>query len=128
MNELLAEARVLPLHAQVSAHDRGTTDLPEWVTGSEATVHSERAVVVATRPDTAGDVLVRVLLGDDAEAGTRVLDGRIAISTGLEVGSVVASDLVTVPVAPGEHRLAVFVHPAESPSVVSFVLGRQPWT
>lgn len=85
MNELLAEARVLPLHAQVSAHDRGTTDLPEWVTGSEATVHSERAVVVATRPD-------------------------------------------TVSVAPGEHRLAVFVHPAKAPSVVSFVLGRQPWT
>lgn len=124
MNRLLSELATAPLYGQVSLHDVGTTDLPDWVTGEEQVVTSEHAVVVATRSDVDGDVTIRVFEGDEDIDGTLVYDGEVSVTTpALEVGSIVAAKLQKTKLSRiGFVRLRVFVDLAEAPSVVSVVL------
>lgn len=124
MNRLLAEVITAPLYGQVSVHDVGTVDLPDWVTGEERVVTSEHAVVVATRSDAEGDVTIRVFEGDDDAEGALVFDGEVSVtSPALEIGSIIAAKLEGIRLNRiGFVRLRVFVDPADLPSVVSVVL------
>jgi hypothetical protein len=89
VNRVIAETTALPLYGQISIQDVGTNDLPDWETGKEPVVASERAILIATQPDHEGEVRISVLDGDDPTGlGTLVYsDQLILTSTRIQVGS-----------------------------------------
>jgi hypothetical protein len=125
----LFEVSVLPLHAQVAIQDVSADDLPEWTTGEERVVSSARAVLVATRPDTQGDVLLRVLRLTGRESlevpGECVYEGSLLLSgSQIEVGNALAGSLFKVDVGcTGSVPLRIFVHPPSMPACVTVVVG-----
>jgi len=126
MRELLTERDVLPLYGQVVAQDAGTADIPDWQTREEQAVASEHAVLVATRPDHAGNVHVQVFRGDDGDGlGLQVFDGELSVVSGrLAVGSVLAGQVLEVGVSePGYVPVKIFVDPVELPERVVVVFG-----
>lgn len=126
MRELLAERDVLPLYGQVVAQDAGTADIPDWQTGEEQAVASEHAVLVATRPDSAGNVHVQVLRGDGGgDLGSQVFDGELSVVSGrMAVGSVLAGQVLEVGISePGYVPVRIFVDPVDLPERVAVVLG-----
>jgi hypothetical protein len=74
---LLGSIRVMPLSAQVVVEEEGASDLPTPETGEERAVASTQCVLVATRGDREGDVMMDVWRGADLEwPGEVVLDGE----------------------------------------------------
>ena len=124
MSSVLLETSVLPLYGQITVQDVGATDLPEWRTGEERAVATSRAILVATRPDTDGDVTIRVVHGPAPDGGDTVFDGELTLTgTRLEVGNAIAGSLRSVDVGgPGPIRVRIFVEPADLPAVVSVVV------
>jgi hypothetical protein len=123
MSEQLLELEVLPLYAQVGVQDADTTDLPDWQTGNERAVATTHAILVATRPDTEGKVVIRVIPGS-ADAGTIVFDGALDVTSGLiEVGNAIAGTVERVVLRnPGVHRVQIAVDAIEAPAVITVAI------
>ena len=95
----VARFAVVPYYGQIYVEDPGTSDLPEFETGEELCVWTERAVVIATQSDDVGDVAVEVWSGDQADddSWNSVGEGELVLSgTNLEIGSIVGEDLHVV--------------------------------
>ena len=115
---------VSPLYGQIALIDSGTVDLPDWETGAEAAVASEHAVLIATRPDTDGDVEIEVYTAGESVDGESVFDGELAVASGtLEVGSIVGSDTHAIASRVGFVSIRILVEPAEMPNLVRVVVG-----
>ncbi|MDQ1204856.1 hypothetical protein [Microbacterium sp. SORGH_AS_0862] len=69
-----SEISVTPLNAQVVLFASEGAEFPEWVTGDEPAVATDSAIVVATREDLAGDVIVRVLIDGVVAQGEKVFE------------------------------------------------------
>jgi hypothetical protein len=126
MNTVRAELTVTPLYGQVSVQVLGSTNFPEWDTGEEKAVSTREAVLIATRPDTEGDVVIRILEGSEDEEGEMVFDGSLALAgaDSLEFGNVISAQLDSVDVAQvSELKLRIYVVPADSPSDVKVLLA-----
>lgn len=126
MRELLAEREIRPLYGQVVAQDAETTDIPDWESGDEQAVASEHAVLIATRPDHAGNVHVQVFRGEGGpDLGSQVFDGELSVvSSRVLVGSALAGQVLEVEIGgPGYVPVKVFVQPAELPERVAVVLA-----
>jgi len=123
MSEQLLELEVLPLYAQVGVQDADTTDLPDWQTGNEQAVATAHAILVATRPDTEGTVVIRVIRGP-AELEAIVFDGTLDVTSGLiEVGNSLAGTVERVAVGePGGRRVQIAVDPVEAPAVITVAI------
>jgi hypothetical protein len=127
VRELLGEREVRPLYGQVVAQDGETADIPDWETGDERAVASGHAVLVATRPDDAGNVHVQVLRGESGpDLGSLVFDGELSVVSGrMVVGSVLAGQVLEVQIdSSGYIPVKIFVEPADLPERVAVVLGR----
>lgn len=123
MSELLLELEVLPLYAQVGVQDAGTTDLPDWQTGNERAVATGHAILVATRPDTEGKVVIRVIRGP-AGSEAIVFDGTLDVTSGLiEVGNSIAGTVERVALGdPGVRRVQITVDTVEAPAVITVAI------
>ena len=120
MNAELARLLVLPLYGQVSIQGSETRDLPEWVTGEESILSTDDAIVIATRPDVGGDVVMTVVEGADAGNGELIYDAELSVPSGvLEFGSIVAGSLGTISLA-NEGRLHFRVY-VDTPGAAEFV-------
>lgn len=125
MNNLLGELSVSPAYGQVSIEDPGTLDLPEWVTGQERVVANPHAIMVATRSDVEGDVIITVLEGSDVSGlGDVVFEGELSLSSPfMDVGSAVTSTVMRVRVdRQGTVGVRVFVDPLGAPSCVRVLI------
>lgn len=125
---LVAERDVRPLYGQVTVQDADTPDIPDWETGDEQAVAGEHAVLVATRPDDAGNVHVQVLRGEEGnDLGSKVFDGELSVVSGrILVGSVLAGQVLDIAIdGAGYVPIKIFVMPADLPERVTVVLGRQ---
>jgi hypothetical protein len=119
----LLQLEVLPLYAQVTVQDRGTTDIPDWETGEERAVATSHAVLIATRPDTDGKVLIRVV-HEPLEGREIVFDGMLDLTSGdIEVGNLIAGVVEHVSTGvPGSRRVQISVDPPGAPAVVTVAI------
>ena len=102
MIDLLGSIRVLPLYAQVVVESENVSDLPVPEIGSERVAASSQSLLVATRSDREGDVLIEVRRDPDrATEGAVVFDGELSLATSrLVVGSSLANVLLSVDTLP----------------------------
>jgi hypothetical protein len=125
MNRVRAELSVMPLGGQVSVQVPGSTSFPQWATGEEKAVSTPEAVLIATRPDTEGDVVVTILEGSEDQEGELVFDGSLAVAEAgiLEFGNVISAQLEAVSVGPaGDVSLRIYVLPGDAPREVRVLL------
>jgi hypothetical protein len=125
MSVLLASMRVFPLYGQVVVESEGASDLPIPETGQEKVVASSESLLVATRSDQDGDVLIEVWRGaPHAELGEPLFDGELSFGVPrLIFGSSLGAQLGTVDTArTGWVAVKVFTDPPEAPSRVIVVL------
>jgi hypothetical protein len=111
--QLLMRREFAPDHAQLEFGDIDG-EYPQWEFGDEPFVASEEKIVVATRPDFEGDVLVEVWgkAGQQVpqDAGTLIHDGFIRFTGDeAEVGTYLGGSLERVRVGQGRHRVRIFV-------------------
>lgn len=123
MSEPFLELEVLPLYAQVGVQDVDTTDLPDWQTGNEQAVATAHAILVATRPDTEGKVVIRVIRGP-VESEAIVFDGTLDLTSGvIEVGNSIAGTVERVALGdPGVRRVQIAVDPVEAPALITVAI------
>lgn len=125
MNALIAKVFVPPLYGQVSIADSETAHVPEWVTGDEAAVASPTALLVATRPDCAGDVVIKVYAGEGLGEGELVFGGQLQVPSGrLEFGSITASVREVVAIAHSAVNVRVWVDRTSGGEVVTVVMDQ----
>ena len=121
MSVLLASLRVAPLYGQVVVESEGATDLPIPETGHERIVASSESLLVATRGDQEGDVLMEVWRGvPDAERAEPLFDGELSFTVPrLVFGSSLGAQLTTVETGQtGWVAVKVFADPEDAPSRV----------
>lgn len=126
MSTVLETMRVVPYYHQVAVQSEGASDIPTVETGEERLVASAEAVIVATRAERLGEVEIEVRRGDDVTdvPGLRVFDGELSFTTPhLEVGSTVASHLVTIDVGrTGWIPIQIYTDPPDEPRRVIVVV------
>jgi hypothetical protein len=127
ITEILLQRSFLPDHAQLEFGAVGSA-YPEWDFGDEPLVANRERVVVATRPDFEGAVVVEVHFGTAEEppdhARESIFDGVIRVSSdGAEVGTYLGGDLERIALPAGEHRLRVFVDEPAYASRVVFIVA-----
>ena len=125
MTEVLASRTVIPLHGEIVVQAEGATQVPIPETGEEKVVVSAEVLLVATRGDNDGDVLIEVCHGcDGPELGEQVFDGELSFtSPRLVFGSLLANELGSLDIGRiGWVPLKVFVSPPEAPSRVVVML------
>lgn len=108
---LIGEVAATPAFAQIEIRDGSADRYPQWNTGDELAVALSDAVVVATAPDTDGDVQIRIWEGRPTEgaASQAIFTGAIDVSSGtLIVGNLVANLAFPFQVGVGIHRLEVW--------------------
>jgi hypothetical protein len=97
---LIRSFHVTPLYGQVTIECEGATELPIPETGSEPIVSSPDSLLVATRGDDEGDVLIEIFREASAPAfGTQIFDGELLLtSPRLVIGNALAgqSELIEV--------------------------------
>jgi hypothetical protein len=115
----------MPFYHQVIVESEHASDLPIPQTGEERAIASTQAIIVATRPEDDGDVMIEVHHGAVEECpGRQVYDGELSFSTPrLVVGSYLANQLLTVDVGRiGWIPVKIYVDPPDEPSRVLVVL------
>lgn len=122
MSQVLAKLSVAPVYGQVVIEAEGATDLPVPETGQERVVGTTQSVLIATRGDQDGDVLIEIRHDGVTEVpgGRLVFDGELSFSSPhLVFGSPLGSELGSVSVGrTGWVALKIYVGPAEAPSRV----------
>jgi hypothetical protein len=116
---------VAPSYAQVEIRDRDNVDVPEWETGEEPVVHNADMISVATRPDSDGDVLIRVVSGSASVVeGNEIFAGELSVPSGvLVVGNTLSEDLREINVTPAKSvSVLVITDPPLQPQSVTFVI------
>jgi hypothetical protein len=113
---LLKSVKVTPYHAQIELSDAAATDFPTWQTGGEAVSATQHCVLVATREDRRGPVMIEVWQGAPPAGylkGTAMpFDGAVDFSgEEVVVGSTVGGELHALSVTRGLHRLQVHTAP-----------------
>jgi hypothetical protein len=126
---LLARAEITPFYGQVELSDPAKRDYPQFQTGTEKVVAIPDCIVVATRGDLEGPVVVEVWDEpppaappgiEEAYAGELVVTGPEAV-----VGNTVGNEFHLFPVEAGRYRVQVFTSPPGAPpNTVYFVLQR----
>jgi hypothetical protein len=125
MSILLDSIRVTPYYSQVMVEAEDASDLPEPHIGPKAALASTEAVMVSTRGDLDGDVLVEVHRGDpDSRLGAQVYDGELSFTRPLLVaGSPHSGELMTVDIGRiGWVPIKIYVDPPDRPSRVVVLL------
>lgn len=127
MTELLAELTVAPRYGQVVIEAEGASDLPVPETGEEPAVATTQAILVATRGDFDGDVLIEVRRGEvtDGSLGVQVFAGELSFSTpSLVFGSSLGGQLATVDIGRiGWVPVTIYAQPTDAPSRVVALVG-----
>jgi hypothetical protein len=126
VSDLLGSLQVRPLYGQVVIECEGATDLPMPETGTERVVSTAQSILVATRGDHEGDVLIEVRSGTTGtDFGNLVFEGELNCPTPrLVIGSSIANSLETVELPKaGWIPIKVFVSPSGGPSRVTVVLA-----
>lgn len=110
---VLARVTAMPLYAQVCLADADRPDFPEWNSADDRVAVSSSAVLVGTRDDRAGNVDVEVRLGEPPPTDDNmelIHSGPISFAEGRALaGNIVASTTRSFRLAPGTHRLRVYV-------------------
>lgn len=122
----LGTLRVPPLYGQVVIECEGATDLPMPETGTERVVSTTQSILVATRGDLEGDVLIEVhAQAPGVDLGRLVFEGELNCPTPrLVFGSSIANLLETIELdRAGWIPIKVFVDPPDAPSRVTAVLA-----
>jgi hypothetical protein len=122
--------RVCPLYQQVEVRDAGDdVDRPPWETGDERILVSAQCIVLATRSDLAGDVVIEVRLDADqadAAAGELVFDGELLTTgQGIVVGSSL-TDLHPIRLPIGWHPVRIYADPPIDPARFTILFDRRP--
>jgi hypothetical protein len=126
VNEMLSSLNVAPLYGQVVVQCQGATDLPVPETGQERVVATTQSLLIATRGDQDGDVLIEIHRGQDSnESGEQVFDGELSFSSPhLVFGSPLAGELASTELhRAGWVPIRVYVEPAKLPSRVVVVVS-----
>lgn len=127
MTQLLTKLSVAPLYGQVVVEGEGASDLPVPETGQERVVATTQSLLIATRGDQDGDVLIEIRRDGAADdvPGTQVFEGELSFSSPrLVFGSSLGGELGSVDIGrTGWVPLKVYVEPAEAPSRVVVVLS-----
>jgi hypothetical protein len=127
MNTLRAELTVTPVYGQVFVQVSGSANFPEWDTGEEKAVSTDGAVLIATRPDAEGDVVIRILEGSEDEEGDLVFDGSLVVAEAdsLKFGNDISAQRGTVVLSQvGDVKLRIYVVPKDAPQEVKVLLPR----
>jgi hypothetical protein len=121
IDELVTE---FPWGVLLATDSESTDMIPSWDSEADLVTASEAALVVRVRHGDEGQVVVRVGEDVDEARGESVFDGRLRLASGLlRVGDALGQSVIVVRVAPGEHRVRVFVSPAQEAESVDLVLG-----
>lgn len=125
MSGLLGTLRVPPLYGQVVIECEGATDLPMPETGTERVVSTAQSILVATRGDHEGDVLIEVHAATPDDAGSLVFEGELDCPTPrLVFGSSIANSLESIELdRAGWIPIKVFVDLPDAPTRVTVVLA-----
>jgi hypothetical protein len=126
VSEVLSSLNVAPLYGQVVVECEGASDLPVPETGQERVVATTQSLLIATRGDQDGDVLIEVHCGQDSnDFGEQVFDGELSFtSPRLVFGSSLAGELASAELdRTGWVPIKVYVQPVESPSRVVVVVS-----
>ena len=121
---LIARAVIRPYYGQLEISDSEKTDYPQFDTGAELVVSTPDCVVVTTRRDEDGDVVVEVWTDEiEAKAPIEMIHcGILEIRGHCRVGNTAGNHFVDVPIAPGRHQIKVFTCPAGAPAEAVYVL------
>jgi hypothetical protein len=125
MSEVLSSLSVIPLYGQVVVESEGASDLPVPETGQERVVATTESLLIATRGDQDGDVLIEVRRGaDEADFGEQVFDGELSFTSPRVVfGSSLAGELGSAELdRTGWVPIKIYVQPPEAPSRVVVML------
>jgi hypothetical protein len=125
VSEVLSRLSVAPLYGQVVVESYGASDLPVPETGYEQVVATTESLLIATRGDQDGDVLIEIRRGSyDGDFGRQVFDGELSFtSPRLAFGSSLGGQLGSAEIGrTGWIRIRVYVDPPEAPSRVTVVL------
>lgn len=125
MSEVLSSLSVIPLYGQVVVESEGASDLPVPETGQERVVATTESLLIATRRDQDGDVLIEVRRGaDEADFGEQVFDGELSFTSPRVVfGSSLSGELGSAELDRiGWVPIKIYVLPPEAPSRVVVML------
>jgi hypothetical protein len=122
--------RVLPAYRQVEIRDAtDNVDYPQWETGEERILISAQSIVLATRSDLAGEVVIEVRVDADPHeqaAGELLFDGELLTTgQGILVGSAL-TDQHHVQVPIGWHPLRIYADPPTDPARFTVLVTHQP--
>jgi hypothetical protein len=122
--------RVLPAYHQVEIRDAtDDVDYPRWETGEERILISAQSIVLATRSDLEGEVVIEVQVDADPHeqaAGDLLFDGELLTTgQGILVGNAL-TDLHHVQVPIGWHPLRIFADPFTDPARFTVLVARRP--
>jgi hypothetical protein len=126
VSQPLVRIQVTPFHHQVVVESAGATDLPIPETGEEAAVATGESVLVATRSQSLGDVVMEVHRHPAPDLpGVLVFDGELSFTTPyLEIGSGVVRDLTAVDIGrAGWVPIQIWVDPPGAPDRVMVVVA-----
>jgi hypothetical protein len=114
----------MPLYGQIVVSREGANDVPVPKTGTEAAVANSEAILVATRGDREGDVLIEVRRDVRETAGREVYRGTLEVPSGrLVVGNLLANQVEVIDVRrSGRVDVTIYVDRAEGASKVVVVV------
>jgi hypothetical protein len=127
MMAMTRRVRVFPLY-QVEIRDADDdVDYPQWETGEERILVSAQCIVLATRSDLEGDVVIEVRVNadqDDQAAGQLLFDGELLTTgQGIVVGhSLTGLRHIQVPI--GWHPVRIYADPPTDPARFTVLVDR----
>lgn len=122
----LGTIQVSPVYGQVVIECEDASDLPVPETGAERVVATTQSLLIATRSDHDGDVLIEVRTQEaDPPAGQIVFDGELNCpSQRIIFGSSLGNQLASAPLdEAGWIPVQVYVDPPDSPARVTVIVG-----
>jgi hypothetical protein len=111
-----------PWGVLLAADSEATDFIPSWGSDSDVVTHSETALVLRVLHEDDGEVAVSI--GTEVPDAVEVFDGGLRIDSGvLRVGDALGRESLDVSVAPGEHRVRVFVDTVQEAKHVYLLIG-----
>lgn len=126
MSQVLAMLRVAPLYGQVVVEADGASNLPVPETGQERVVATTQSILIATRGDQDGDVLIEIRQdGGHDDFGPPLFDGELSFSSPrLVFGSSLGGETSSLDIGrTGWVALKLYVDPVDAPSRVVVLLA-----
>ncbi len=125
---LLKRLEVWPLYAQVMLRDAAATAFPQWQTGEERVIATAQCLIVGTRGDCDGPLLLevwkRAFEPENLRVGQPIFEGVLElVSDHVVVGNELINELEVVELGSGRHHIKVYTSPAGGmPEEVYFVI------